>query len=143
MNIALQPQHVQHAHDVESWPADVKFMLSVLADRPNSSGGAERRADARRPYRKRANVHLIDNAGNTWRVVPVYTRDVNETGLGLLTSAEMPIAARAILHLPSPGGRVWQIACSVVRCQRFIDHWFDAAVYFDQEQAALRAHHAA
>src|SRR5262245_4722251 len=112
MSTTFQP-HASHDTEHQHWPEDVKFMLSVLAERPDRSD-ANRRDDARRPYRRRATVHLIDGAGNTWREVHAYTRDVNETGLGLLSNIDLPVGSRAILHLPSPGGRVWHIACSVV-----------------------------
>lgn len=137
MNTFCEPR----PRDIADWPDQVKFMLSVLEERSAPIGGDERRATSRAPYRKRASLQLMDGSGNQYQSATVYTRDVNSSSLGLLSNTQLPVGTRAMLHLPSPGGRTWCIACSIVRCHRFIDDWYEGAVYFDQEQAVLRPRH--
>jgi hypothetical protein len=138
MNTFCEPR----ARDTSDWPDKVKFMLSVLEERP-ALVGEERRTTLRAPYHKRATLQFLDGHGNPSQAVTIFTRDVNTSSLGLLSSTQLPVGTRAILHLPSPGDRTWHIACSIVRCHRFIDDWYEGALYFDQEQAALRPRHEA
>ncbi len=114
-----------------SWPAEVEFILSALeAGRHNAT---DRRQRGRRRYRVRAELQLFaDGAGaEPW---VLYTRDVNEQGLGFITSHRLPLGYGGRLRLTAPGGDSVVVECVLLRCREAVSGWYEGSLYFNRAQ---------
>jgi hypothetical protein len=115
------------------WPAEVDLILSAMDAGRDPYAHDERRDVQRIPYRVRATLRLFSDTPGTgpWTI---YTRDVDPRGLGFLSPHRLPLGYGGWVELPSPGGRVMKIHCTLFRCRETVKGWFDCALYFNREQ---------
>ena len=113
------------------WPPEVDLILSAMEAAEGTH--SERREHTRQPYRMRAALRLFSDLPDTplWTL---YTRDVNERGLGFITRHRLPLGYGGWIELATPRGRKMRIHCTLFRCREAVKGWFDGALYFNREQ---------
>ena len=98
--------------------------------------GSDRRQTKRASYRVRGHLRLFSDApGDQGRVI--YPRDVHPRGLGFITPHRLPLGHGGVVELPTPGGKIVSIPCTLLRCREAAPGWFEAGVYFNREQPHL------
>jgi len=114
------------------WPAEVEMILSAM-DVGSAESGAERRTVARLPYRVRGKLRFFSDPPESllWSV---YIRDIDRRGLGFVTEHRLPLGYGGWIELPSPGGRLMKIHCTLFRCRQCTQGWFEGGLYFNREQ---------
>lgn len=118
------------------WPAEVDFVLSALD--VGHRNGPSRRV-ARRRYRVTARLWLcVDREATAPRLL--YTRDVNQRGLGFITRQRLPLGYGGRVEVVSPDGTVQVIGCMLLRCREAVGGWFEGALHFNREQWAFGPH---
>jgi hypothetical protein len=117
----------------DPWPPEVDLILSAMDAGRDPNAHDERRDVQRIPYRVRATLRLFSDTPGTgpWTV---YTRDVDPRGLGFLSPHRLPLGYGGWIELPSPGGRVLKVHCTLFRCRETVKGWYDCALYFNREQ---------
>lgn len=143
-----RPPAARPPHD--DWPPQVELILSAIeagrypgprAPRPagTSTGtptGIERRQGKRASYRVRGHLRLFSDApGEQGRVI--YTRDVHPRGLGFITPQRLPLGHGGVVELPTPGGKIVSVPCTLLRCREAAPGWYEGSVYFNREQPHL------
>jgi hypothetical protein len=126
----------------EDWPPQVELILSAIeagrytgpsAPQP---AGAERRQAKRASYRVKGHLRLFSDApGDQGRVI--YTRDVHHRGLGFITPHRLPLGHGGVVELPTPGGKIVSVPCTLLRCREAAPGWYEGSVYFNREQPHL------
>jgi len=127
----------------EDWPPQVELILSAIEagryagpSAPQAAGTAERRQSKRASYRVRGHLRLFSDApGEQGRVI--YTRDVHPRGLGFITPNRLPLGHGGVVELPTPGGKIVSIPCTLLRCREAAPGWYEGSVYFNREQPHL------
>jgi hypothetical protein len=123
------------------WPPEVDVILSAMeAARPQHAPHDEddRRVATRVPYRVRAELRLFaDTAGAPPWVL--YTRDVDQRGLGFITPHRLPLGYGGWIELLAPSGRKMRIPCTLYRCRQAVSGWYEGALYFNREQWSFAA----
>ena len=126
----------------EDWPPQVELILSAIeAGRyagPSAPqvAGPERRQSKRASYRVRGHLRLFSDApGEQGRVI--YTRDVHPRGLGFITPNRLPLGHGGVVELPTPGGKIVSIPCTLLRCREAAPGWFEGSLYFNRDQPGL------
>jgi hypothetical protein len=118
--------------DDAALPADAAIVLTAL----EAAGGREnRRQIARTLYRSTAMLSLFADApGSSARVL--YTRDVNERGVGFVTRERLPLGYGGVLRLPSPktASQILSISCTLYRCRLAAPGWYEGALHFNRDQ---------
>ena len=124
------------------WPPQVELILSAIeagrygGPAAPAPAGFERRQTKRASYRVCGHLRLFSDApGDQGRVI--YTRDVHPRGLGFLTPHRLPLGHGGVVELPTPGGKIVTIPCTLLRCREAAPGWFEAGVYFNREQPHL------
>ena len=71
----------------------------------------------------------------------IYSRDINERGIGFVTRERLPLGYGGILSLPGPHprGQVFNIPCTLYRCRLAAPGWYEGALHFNRDQTAFRA----
>lgn len=117
-------------------PQEAALVLTAL----EAAGGKEnRRQSVRTTYRATAMLWLFADApGSSARVL--YTRDVNERGIGFVTRDRLPLGYGGVLRLPSPRspGQVFSIPCTLYRCRLAAPGWYEGALHFNRDQCEFR-----
>jgi hypothetical protein len=127
----------------DDWPPQVELILSAIEagryvgpSAPQLAGGPERRQSKRASYRVRGHLRLFSDApGEQGRVI--YTRDVHPRGLGFITPNRLPLGHGGVVELPTPGGKIVSIPCTLLRCREAAPGWYEGSVYFNREQPHL------
>ena len=136
MTLTEQPLAVSDGN--EAWPPEADLVLSALE--AAGGRGAERRKVVRIKYRVRASLRLFaESAGNPPSIL--YTRDVNERGMGFITPHRLPLGYGGMVELVGPNGQTLQIHCTLFRCREAAPGWFEGSLYFNRPQAAFAAEH--
>ncbi len=84
----------------------------------------------RRELRCGAKIKLFSDVAHR----TLFTRDVDTRGLGFVIKDRLPLGHGGTVELPGPDGAVLRINCTVLRCRRVADGWYEGAVYFNREQ---------
>jgi hypothetical protein len=127
------------SHD--DWPPQVELIISAIeagryAGPAVATSGAERRGTKRATYRVRGHLRLFSDApGEQGRVI--YTRDVHHRGLGFITPNRLPLGHGGVVELPTPGGKIVSVPCTLLRCREAAPGWYEGSVYFNREQPHL------
>ena len=128
----------------EDWPPQVELILSAIeagrfaapAPAPVQMTTSERRQTKRASYKVRGHLRLFSDApGEQGRVI--YTRDVHPRGLGFITANRLPLGHGGVVELPTPGGKIVSIPCTLLRCREAAPGWYEGSVYFNREQPHL------
>jgi PilZ domain len=114
-----------------AWPAEVDLILSAMEAAEGTQ--TERREHERVPYRVRAELRLFSDLPGAGPWI-VYTRDINERGLGFITPHRLPLGYGGWIEMATPRGRKLRIHCTLFRCREAVKGWFDGALYFNREQ---------
>ena len=140
--VAAAPRHVAVAvprANMEDWPPQAELVLSAIEAGQHANGpalGAERRVGRRASFRVRAQLRLYsDNPGEPGRVV--YTRDSHARGLGFITPHRLPLGHGGLVDLPTPGGKIVSVPCTLLRCREAAPGWYEGSVYFNRDQHGL------
>jgi hypothetical protein len=112
-------------------PADARFVISVLSG--EDGPGVERRRFPRCAYTVPAIVEVSHGAAvQTHR--RVYTRDVNEWGVGFVMQDPLPVGKDAVLFIAGADREGMQLRCCILRCREVLPGWYEgAAVLFVAE----------
>ena len=140
--VAMAPRHVAVAvprTNMEDWPPQAELVLSAIEAGQHSNGptlGADRRVGRRASFRVRAQLRLYsDNPGEPGRVI--YTRDIHARGLGFITPHRLPLGHGGLVDLPTPGGKIVTVPCTLLRCREAAPGWYEGSVYFNRDQHGL------
>jgi hypothetical protein len=89
-------------------------------------------------YRATAMLSLFADApGSSARVL--YTRDVNERGIGFVTRDRLPLGYGGVLRLPArTQGQIFSIPCTLYRCRLAAPGWYEGALHFNRDQSEFR-----
>ncbi len=139
IDLATQPMPENpmslHADDADAeptvpldWPGEVDLILSAMeAAAPRKN--IDRRASARSSYRTRAHLKLFaEHPLDAPRVL--YTRDVQDRGIGFITRERLPLGYGGVVELTMPDGKQVRTHCTVHRCRESINGWFEGALHF-------------
>jgi hypothetical protein len=139
---AVAPKHIAVAvprTNMEDWPPQAELVLSAIEAGQHANvpaKGADRRVGRRTSFRVRAQLRLYsDNAGEPGRVI--YTRDIHARGLGFITPHRLPLGHGGLVDLPTPGGKIVTIPCTLLRCREAAPGWYEGSVYFNRDQHGL------
>jgi hypothetical protein len=122
--------------DDDALPRDAAMVLTALEA---AAGRENRRQSVRTTYRSTAALALFaDPPGSSARVL--YTRDVNERGIGFVTREPLPLGYGGILRLSGPRttGQIFSISCTLYRCRLAAPGWYEGAIQFNREQDEFR-----
>jgi hypothetical protein len=112
--------------------AEAAMVLSAL----EAAGGREdRRQLPRMIYRTTAMLWLFaDTPGSAGRAL--YTRDINERGIGFVTRDRLPLGYGGVVRLPNPKmpSQILSIACTLYRCRLAAPGWYEGALHFNRDQ---------
>ena len=120
----------------EPFPREVEFVISALEAGPRPL--VERQKVTRSKYRVRAMMKLFSDGAE----VPgslLFTRHISTQAVGFLSARRLPLSHGGLLSIPSPDGKVVEIACTVLRCREAAPGWFEGALYFNRDQMAFDA----
>lgn len=118
--------------DSAAVPTEAAMILTALEA---AGGRQDRRQCARTTYRYTATFSLFADApGASARVL--YTRDINERGIGFITRERLPLGYGGLLRLPAPQGvgGVLNIPCTLYRCRLAAPGWYEGALHFNRDQ---------
>lgn len=140
----------EDASESAPWPPEVDLILSAMdvarsshapsplrliesgADVAVADVTGDRRRSARAPYRTRASLKLYaDPAGAEPRTL--YSRDVDRRGMGFITPHLLPLGYGGWVTLRSPDGEEVRIECTIYRCRKTVQGWYEGAVKFHRE----------
>jgi hypothetical protein len=131
-----ESESIELQGDDAALPQDAALVLTAL----EAAGGREnRRQSPRMTYRATALLWLFADApGSSARVL--YTRDVNERGIGFVTKDRLPLGYGGVLRLPSlrTPGQVFSIPCTLYRCRLAAPGWYEGALHFNRDQTEFR-----
>jgi hypothetical protein len=117
-------------------PQEAAMVLTAM----EAAGGREnRRQCPRTTYRATAMLWLFADApGSSARIL--YTRDVNERGIGFVTRDRLPLGYGGVLRLPGPNtpGKIFSIPCTLYRCRLAAPGWYEGALHFNRDQSEFR-----
>jgi hypothetical protein len=116
----------------EPFPAEVELILSAL-----EAGGhdrLERRAIRRTRYRTLASLRLFSDF-DSGATTPLYTRNINQRGLGFITPHRLPLGHGGVIEVVAPDGHWLSITCTLLRCREAAPGWFEGSVYFNRDQS--------
>jgi hypothetical protein len=135
--MSAQTEHTPLVYDDAELPQEAAMVLTAL----EAAGGREnRRQCVRSVYRATAMLALFaDSPDLPARII--YSRDVNERGIGFVTRERLPLGYGGILSLPGPHtrGQVFNIPCTLYRCRLAAPGWYEGALHFNRDQTAFRA----
>lgn len=118
------------------WPPQAELVLSAIEAGRHGAPAPERRQSRRLPFRVRAQLRLYsDNPGDPGRVL--YTRDIHARGLGFITPHRLPLGHGGLVDLPTPGGKIVSVPCTLLRCREAAPGWYEGSVYFNRDQHGL------
>lgn len=130
--MAGQIESMDIQSDDSALPQEAAMVLTAM----EAAGGREnRRKGARTTYRSTASLWLFADApGSSARVL--YTRDVNERGIGFVTRERLPLGYGGVLRLPGPQtpGQIFSIPCTIYRCRLAAPGWYEGALHFNRDQ---------
>ncbi|HEY8668656.1 MAG TPA: PilZ domain-containing protein [Tepidisphaeraceae bacterium] len=118
----------------ESWPPEVRMIISSLEA-----------ARGKRPYHRRfgrmeypvtAQLRLFSDVPHA-RPWLLYSRDINQRGMGFITPHRLPLGYGGMLDVPFPDGRRVNVYCTLLRCRQAILSWYEGALYFNRDQLAF------
>src|SRR5687768_5238496 len=112
--VGIQEDREQTPSVGEAYPREVEFVISALEAGPRPQH--ERQKVKRTRYRARATLHLFSD-GAEGAPALLYSRHVSAQALGFLTSRRLPLSYGGMLKIPTPDGRVVEVACTVLRCR--------------------------
>jgi hypothetical protein len=131
-----QMESMELQSDDSSLPQDAALVLTAM----EAAGGREnRRQSARTTYHSTAMLWLFADApGSSARVL--YTRDVNERGIGFVTRDRLPLGYGGVIRLPGPRtpGKIFSIPCTLYRCRLAAPGWYEGALHFNRDQSEFR-----
>ncbi len=134
--MSAQMESMELQSDDSALPQDAAMVLTAM----EAAGGREnRRQSARTTYRSTAMLWLFADApGSSARVL--YTRDVNERGIGFVTRDRLPLGYGGVLRLPDPRnpGKIISIPCTLYRCRLAAPGWYEGALHFNRDQTEFR-----
>lgn len=116
----------------ELWPAEVDLILSAM-DAAYPRRSQDRRASIRSNYRTRAELKLFSDHPLD-PPTPLYTRDVQDRGIGFITRQRLPLGYAGKVQLTLPSGETLRSHCTVYRCREAINGWFEGALHFSHPQ---------
>jgi len=127
--VLQQPGSHQRDAD-EVIPAEVDLILSAM-DVGQSFAGERRRA-SRLPLRRRASLKLYaDPADANPRTI--FTRDADARGMGFITPDLLPLGYGGWVTVRAPNGDVLQVECTVYRCRKTVEGWYEGALNFHRQ----------
>lgn len=134
-----EPQFAPVGHAAQgrgAWPAEVDLILSAMEAARSVSPGAgtsfDRRDTTRQPYRTRAQLKLYADPADAPPAI-LYTRDADHRGIGFITPTLLPLGYGGWVTLQSPAGETVRVECTVYRCRRTVQGWFEGALSFHRE----------
>lgn len=131
-SIPLPNIRFSRVQGTEDWPAEVDLILSAM-DAAYPRSGRERRAHSRSRYRTRAMLRLFAHDPLSPPVV-LYTRDLQERGIGFITREPLPLGYGGVVELTLENGQTLKAHCTVYRCRPAIHDWFEGALHFSTSQ---------
>lgn len=122
-----------------AWPPEVDMILSAMEVARSSAArsgfgvaAADRRDGARQPYRTRAQLKLYADPADAPPAV-LYTRDADRRGVGFITPTLLPLGYGGWVTLQAPDGQTVRVECTVYRCRRTVQGWFEGALSFHRD----------
>jgi len=118
--------------ETEPLPHEAAMVLTALEA---AAGRENRRHGVRAAYRSTAMLSLFaDPPGASARML--YTRDVDERGIGFVTRDRLPLGYGGFLRLPSlrNPGTILNIPCTLYRCRLAAPGWYEGALHFNRDQ---------
>ena len=116
------------------FPAELQTVLAAFDS--VSAMRLERRTRPRLPYRFRTTLWIVGAAPGAAPHV-VFTRDVNEWGVGFMTRRAVPVGRDGNVALPLRLGPALRVDCTAGRCRPFLEGWHEGVLLFVDQQAAL------
>ena len=110
-------------------PADAQVVIDVL----NGEQGPdhERRRFRRHPFVTPAELEVLGDASPPRRTI--YTRDLNQWGVGFVTQHPLPVARDATLRIWIAGQMLMVRSC-ILRCREVVPGWFEGAALLYSEE---------
>jgi hypothetical protein len=122
--------HGEENGQLDAWPTEVDFILSVLETA--SFPEADARMGGRTRYHATAELEIQGELPAT-----LYTRDISAISLGFITRSALPVRFGAVVRLFTPGDGPREIPCTVFRCRPLAPGWYEGAVFFNARQENL------
>jgi hypothetical protein len=116
-------------------PRDVETAMAAVSS-STAVPEEERRTTARAEYRVDAHLRLLPEVDSEGERV-IYTRDIDEWGIGFVTAFAFAPGRKAIVRLQAPSGKELLRRCTVLRCREILPGWFESAVALDDFEALL------
>jgi hypothetical protein len=113
---------------MQTHPLEVENLFQVLE--AQGYFDEDNRKRDRRELRCGATIKLFSDGS----MRTLFTRDVDTRGLGFVLKDRLPLGHGGTVELPAPDGNVLRINCTVLRCRRVADGWYEGAIYFNREQ---------
>src|SRR5580658_3218557 len=108
-------QHCQPAVEQSDCGRSAVVEMIMSALEAGEQPEVDRRAGPRRSHEIQASLQIEGKTGP--RQITVYTRDADESGLGLYSPVPLSIGQAAVLAVTDPEGRSVQIETFVRRCR--------------------------
>lgn len=99
----------------------------------------QRRLAPRAQYRTRAKLKLYADPAGTppWTL---YTRDADSRGIGFITPHLLPLGYGGWVTLRAPDGGELRLECTIYRCRKTVQGWYEGALKFHREAWQLEQH---
>jgi hypothetical protein len=112
-----------------TFPPEVEMILSAM----EAGAGLEddRRVGAREAYRTKAILRLFADAPNHPGWV-LFGRDIDRKTMGFITPHLLPLGYGGNVTLYGPDGQLVRSACTLIRCRKAIDNWYEGALNFNK-----------
>jgi hypothetical protein len=128
-----QQMEMTELHNKEAaLPQEAAMILTALEA---AAGRENRRQGIRATYRATAMLWLFADApGSSARVL--FTRDVDERGMGFVTRERLPLGYGGVIRLPSQRNpaTILSISCTLYRCRVAAPGWYEGALHFNRDQ---------
>jgi hypothetical protein len=128
----MQSAPAPHTAGETPWPREVDLILSAMDAARASHPASERRESGRTPYRTRAMLKLYASRADD-PPATLYTRDTDRRGLGFITPHLLPLGYGGWVTLQSPEGELIRVECTVYRCRKTVQGWYEGALTFHRE----------
>ena len=114
-----------------AWPHEVDMILSAM-DAVVAAPSSDRRLAMRNSYRTRASLKLYaDRADAAARTL--FTRDADPRCAGFITQSILPLGYGGWVTMVAPNGEEVHAECTVYRCRKTVQGWFEGAMRFNRE----------
>ena len=105
--------------------------INLLLDQAKAADSGDRRNEQRHPFFRPVTISTIGTGGHSF---PAFSRDISDSGMGLLSHAQL-LPTKVSLTISTESGDKLDLAGEIMWCESCGEGWYLSGIKFPHDQS--------